>query len=117
MQDYIIEIIGGIGVILAAVSGSYLAAKAALGRVPFQNDLDEQQATKIAIESTKLLLDPLNNKIIELETRVKTGQEDFDRKINEMNGTYHIEMELTVGKAPIAQIRKVTKLEYATEPK
>ncbi len=104
-----IQLILGLLLLVGTIGGSYYAARAALIRAPVQNELDESQMTQLTVQSTKLLLEPLNAKIIELEAKVKADRTEFDRKLAEMNGTYHIEMELTVGRAPIAQIVNVSK--------
>lgn len=113
-----VQIILSALLLVGTIGGSYLAARAGMRRVPYQNELDESQMTKITVESTKLLLQPLNDKIVELETKVKLDKAEFDRKLAEMNGTYHIEMELTVGRLPIGKITNVSKIanSYNIEP-
>ncbi len=106
-----VQIILGILLLVGTIGGSYLSARAGMKRIPFQNELDESQMTQITVQSTKLLLEPLNQKIIELETKVKLDKAESDRKIEEMNGTYHVEFDLTVGGNPVAQITRVSKNE------
>jgi hypothetical protein len=112
-MEYIVEIVLGILVVLGSIVGAYRASQAAVRRVPSQNSLDEQQATKIAIESMKLLHDPLNKKIAELEERVINNKLEFDRQVEEMNGLYHIEIDLVVGRSPSAIITDVKKMKEA----
>jgi hypothetical protein len=113
IMEYIVEIILGIFVVLGSIIGAQIASKAALKRVPSQNSLDEQKATHIAIETMKLVHEPLTKKIEELEERVVNNKLEFDRQVEEMNGLYHIEIDLVVGRSPSAIITDVKKMKEA----
>lgn len=93
-QQVIVQIVIGIFIVGASAGAAYYN----LHRVHSQNSKDDSEGNLATAQSVKILLDPLNARIVALE-----------KQIAQMNGVYHISMDLQVGETPSARVISVVK--------